>query len=248
MKEAYSTSTARRLSQDRKASEDRARPLKPLHRTLTVPNLRSLVPDQATVDIILTKYFDTFETTFRIIHVPSFQREYKTYWTNAYEGDSEMDALILMILACTICAGTHESTRYNHNGSSHHTKAVVWIKACETWSSRQSNKHKTLANLQVRCLRILALATTSHKVKEYYQEVQAHIGAMRSSGMHRDPLIYGSRCSVFEGEMRRRLWATSMEVELQASVEKGECNKSLWYATLSADLARYIFCALEPRL
>ncbi len=52
-------------------------------------------------------------------------------------------------------------------------------------------------------------------------EVQKHIAFLRSSGFHRDPRVFGDRCSVFEGEMRRRIWATSMELELQASIDKG---------------------------
>jgi hypothetical protein len=59
------------------------------------------------------------------------------------------------------------------------------------------------------------------KVKEYYHEVQAHVALLRSAGLHRDPGIFGTRCSIFEAEMRRRLWATTMEIELQVSIDKG---------------------------
>ncbi|KAH8724825.1 hypothetical protein GQ44DRAFT_750068 [Phaeosphaeriaceae sp. PMI808] len=221
MKEVYSNSTARRLSQDIKASEDQARAIRPFHRFLSIPKLRSLLPDRCTVDLMLNQYFATFETTFRIIHVPAFKIAYENYWESLNEDDTEIDAIILAILACTICTSTHGSPRYNHSGSSFHSKAVVWIRACEVWLKRQSNKHRSLASLQVRCLRLLALTTTSLKVKEYFQEVQAHVALMRSYGMHRDPSIYGTRCSPFEGEMRRRLWATTVELELQASTDKG---------------------------
>jgi hypothetical protein len=221
MKAAYSESAARRLSQDLKASEDRARLMRPQHRVLSVSSLRALLPDRPTVDAILSKYFDTFETTFRIVHVPTFKAAYSTYWDNNSAKDVDMDALVLAILACTICTSTHTSPRYNHIGSTFHSKAILWVRACEAWLRRQSNKHRTLITLQVRCLRLLALATGSMKVKEYYQEVQAHVALMRSAGMHRDPSIFDSRCSVFERELRRRLWATTMELELQASVDKG---------------------------
>lgn len=221
MKTAYTDSTARRLSQDIKASEDRARSMRPNNRVLSVSSLRSLLPDRASVEILLNKYFSTFETTFRILHVPSFNAALENYWSNHEVADTEMDAVVLAILACTICTTTHQLPRYNHKGSTFHTKATIWIKACEAWLRRQSSKHRSLASLQVRCLRLLALATASLKVKEYYQEVQAHLALMRSCGMHRDPSVFGSRCNTFEAEMRRRLWATTMELELQAAVEKG---------------------------
>ncbi|KAF1851013.1 uncharacterized protein K460DRAFT_270862 [Cucurbitaria berberidis CBS 394.84] len=221
MKDIYQNSTAQRLQRDMKAFEDRAQPMSRSYRVLSVTSLRSLLPDRATVGALIRQYLDTFETTYRVLHIPSFEAAYQGFWNSERSGDVEMDALVLAILACTLCTSTHDSPRYNHNGSTFHTKAVIWIKACEAWLKRHSNKHRTLISLQVRCLRILALSTTSHKKKEYYQDVQAHIAFMRSSGLHRDPSIFGTRCSAYEGEMRRRLWATSMELELQASIDKG---------------------------
>jgi hypothetical protein len=213
--------TARRLSQDMKASEDQARAMRPHHRVLIVHRLRDQLPNRLIVDALLCQYFDTFETTFRIIHIPTFKIAYETYWKTQLHEDSQMDALILAILACTICTSTHVSPRYNHTGSTFHSKATTWIKCCEAWIKRQSNKRRSLATLQVRTLRLLALGTSSLKVKEYYQEVQAHVALMRSAGMHRDPSILGTRGSAFDGEMRRRLWATAIELELQASVDRG---------------------------
>lgn len=204
-----------------KASEDQARHMQRHQRVFNVSSLRSLLPERRTVDHLLQKYFDTFESTLRIIHVPTFRADYEKYWDNGDTTNTDMDATILAILACTICTTTHTTPRYNHAGSTFHSKGVLWIKALEAWLKRQSNKRRSLATLQVRCLRLLALATTRSKVKEYYQEVQAHVAIMRSGGMHQDPSSFGTRCSVFEGEMRRRLWTTTMDIELQASIEKG---------------------------
>lgn len=221
MKCIYQNSTAQRLAQDMKVLEGRSQSINSSYSILSIPHLRSLLPDRGTVDILIRQYLDTFETTYRILHLPSFEAAYRLYWDSEKSTGTDMDALVLAVLACTICTSTHDSPRYNHSGSNFHSKAVSWIKACEAWLRRHSNKHRTLASLQVRCLRLLALSASSHKVKEYYQETQAHMAFMRSSGLHRDPSIIGTRCSVFEGEMRRRLWATSMELELQASIDKG---------------------------
>ncbi|KAF1971756.1 hypothetical protein BU23DRAFT_469893 [Bimuria novae-zelandiae CBS 107.79] len=221
MKRVFVGSTLQKLRQDTKAQEDRWRAKQIANRVLTMPSLRSLLPDRETVDKVVKTYFDTFETTYRILHGPIFWKAYANYWYGTSEADSAMDAIILAILACTLCTSTHETTRYNSNGSSFRSKAVIWLKACEAWLKGQSNKRRTLASLQVRLLRLLALSTTCLKTKEYYQEVQAHMGFMISSGMHRDPGMLGNRCSIFEAEMRRRLWATSMELEMQASIDKG---------------------------
>ncbi|KAF1953148.1 hypothetical protein CC80DRAFT_150507 [Byssothecium circinans] len=223
MKRIFINSTLARLRQDLKGLEDRARVSKTANRVISVTNLRSLLPERDTVDKVVKTYFETFETTYRILHIPTFWEIYRTYWddVNPPTQDTGIDAIVLAILACTLCISTHDTTRYDINGSTFRAKAIVWIKACEAWLKRQSNKHRTLAVVQVRLLRLLALSTTCLKTKEYYQEVQGVVASMRAAGMHRDPSILGSRCSVFEGEIRRRLWATVMELEIQAAVDKG---------------------------
>lgn len=210
MKNVYHNSTAQRLAQDMMAVGKTSSRDTLSYRIVTVSNLRDLLPDRSTTDRLIQKYLNTFETTYRILHIPTFQDAYERYWDDEKPGITDMDAIVLSILACTICISTNGSPHYSRNGSTLHTQAVLWIKACEAWLRRQSSKHRTLASLQVRCLRLLALAATSHKAKDYYHEVQAHIGIMISCGMHRDPVHFGDRCSPFEGEMRRRLWATSV--------------------------------------
>ena len=221
MKQVFVGSTLQRLREDTKAQEDQARAKQAKYRVLNVSNLRSLLPDRNTVDKVIRTYFDTFETTYRILHAPTFWTAYSTYWDPPYELNSDMDAIVLAILSCTLCTSTHETPKYNNNGSTFRSKAIAWLRACEAWLRRQSNKRRTLTSWQVRLLRLLALSTTCLKTKEYYQEVQSHMAFMVSSGMHRDPSILGLRCSVFNAEMRRRLWATAIELETQASIDKG---------------------------
>jgi hypothetical protein len=222
MKRIFVGSTLQRLKQDAQVQEDRAKVAKKANNhILSVPSLRSLLPDRATVEKVVGTYFATFETTYRILHVPTFLSSYQTYWDAPSPPNSDFDAIVLAIMACTLCVSTHEATQYDVAGSTFRSQAIIWLKACEAWLKQQSNKHRTLATLQVRCLRLLALSTTCYKTKEYYQEAQNHMTLMKSYGMHRDPSILGARCSIFEGEMRRRLWATSMELELQASIDKG---------------------------
>jgi hypothetical protein len=219
MKEIYPDSTLGKVQTDIKSLEDRVRTSKKSNQVLSISNLRSLLPDRQTVDLLIKQYLDTFETTYRVVHVPSFLAEYEHFWDS--DKGTDFVALILAVLACVLCTSTHEASRHNPNGSTFRSKAIIWIKACEAWVKKQSNKHRTLISLQVRCLRLLALKTTCMKTKEFYQETQAHIAYMRAIGMHRDPVLLRGKCSMFQAEIRRRLWATSVELELQASIDRG---------------------------
>ncbi|KAF2652358.1 hypothetical protein K491DRAFT_51549 [Lophiostoma macrostomum CBS 122681] len=222
MKEIYPDSTLGKVQDDIKNLEDRVRTSRKINQVLSVPSLRNLLPDRPTVDLLIKQYLDTFETTYRIVHVPSFLADYEHFWNS--EQGTDLDALVLAILACVLCTSTHEASRHNPNGSTFRSKAIIWMKACEAWLKKQSNKHRTLTSLQVRCLRLLALKTTCMKTKEFYQETQAHIAYMRAIGLHRDPALLRGKCSTFQAEMRRRLWATSVELELQASIDRGTAS------------------------
>ncbi|KAF2012783.1 hypothetical protein BU24DRAFT_465141 [Aaosphaeria arxii CBS 175.79] len=221
MKEIYPNSSLARAQAELKSIDERARSSHSSHKVLNVTSLRKLLPDQQTVTKMIDLYMNTFETTYRILHIPSFWQEYQIFWGPSEQCNSDLEAVVLAIVACVSVTRADEVTKHQPNGSTFRNRAVVWIKALETWLKRQSNKHRTLASLQVRCLRLLALQVNCLKTKEIYQEVQAHMAYMRAIGLHRDPVILGKRCSVFEGEMRRRLWATSLEMELQASIDRG---------------------------
>ncbi|KAF2004480.1 hypothetical protein P154DRAFT_617026 [Amniculicola lignicola CBS 123094] len=221
MKQVYPGSVLERLHDDIKKLEDRTRSKGACSGVLKITHLRSLFPDRATIDVLVTQYLETFETTYHILHIPSFYSSYEALWTSSPGSDSDFEAVVLAILACVLCTSTHEDTRQHPNGSAFRTKAIIWLKACEAWLKRHSNKRRTLASLQVRCLRLLALKTTCFKTKELYQEIQAHVAFMRTAGMHLDPSIRRGRCTIFEAEMRRRLWATTLEFEVQASIDRG---------------------------
>jgi hypothetical protein len=74
---------------------------------------------------------------------------------------------------------------------------------------------------QVMCLRVLAASANSLKVKQAKLFAEALLEYFKAAGMHRDPSLLEGRCSNFDKEMRRRLWATVMELELQSSLDRG---------------------------
>ena len=178
------------------------------------------MPDRTMVDRLVQQYFTTFETTYRILHAPLFWSSYSKFLDESSESSNEVGAVILAVLACTICTSPEQSQQHP-TASTFRTRAITWIKACQFWLRRHSNRRRSLESLQVRCLLILAYMTTCLKTKEIYQEVQSHVAFMKASGMHRDPAILGSKCTTFEAEIRRRLWATTMEFEIQASIDRG---------------------------
>lgn len=71
------------------------------------------------------------------------------------------------------------------------------------------------------CLRVLGVGAICLKTKAAYSGMESMFMYFKSAGIYRDPSLLGDRCSPFDGEMRRRLWATAMELELQSSIDRG---------------------------
>ena len=195
-------------------------------------NLLDLVPNRSIADPLVHLYFDTIEMTYRVLHRTTFWSEYESFWQSPGEGSPGFLPILLLVMAIIRCMSPIESSSSMPEGSSLRTEAVQWIRACDFWLTKQSSKHRYIAMYQVMCLRLLAASANSVKTKEAYFSAESLLNYFRAAGMHRDPRLLDDRCSPFESEMRRRLWATAMELELQASVDRG-MSSSL--GTISAD-------------
>lgn len=220
MKEAHTNSNLERLQNECNVVDARLR--KGLTKATTPnANLLDLVPDRSMADRLVNLYFDTFEMTYRILHRPTFWRDYESFWQSPKQGPPGFLPILLLVMAIVRCMSPEEPLSFNYEGSSVRKEAVQWIRACDFWLTQQSQKHKFMAMYQVMCLRLLAASANSLKTKEAYLGAGNLLNYFRAAGMHRDPRLLEDRCSPYEMEMRRRLWATTMELELQASIDRG---------------------------
>ena len=183
--------------------------------------LIELVPDRPVADRLVNLYFDTFETTYRIVHRTTFWRDYEFFWQSPEQTPPGFVPVLLLIMASVHCMLPKEPLNFNHEGSTVRSEAIQWIRACDFWLTQQSQKHRILAMYQVMCLRFLAAAASSLKVKQAYTRAEDLLNYFKAAGMHRDPRLLADRCSAYEMEMRRRLWYTVMELELEASIVRG---------------------------
>ncbi|KAF2490610.1 hypothetical protein BU16DRAFT_566619 [Lophium mytilinum] len=226
MKDIYPNSTLQRLQHECRALGTLVRQDPSAWSTPPCAKLLELMPSRPKTDILCKTYFDTFETTFRILHAPTFWAQYAAFWDDPKSPSikSEFLALLLLLMACVLCASPEEPIRFTPNGSMCREQATTWIFACDAWIRAQSNKHRTLATYQIRILRVIAASVNCLKTKECYVQVEGLLIYMKSAGMHRNPSLLVGRCTPFEAEMRRRMWATTMELELQASLDRGTAS------------------------
>lgn len=184
-------------------------------------NFLDLLPAREAVDDLVRLYFDTFETLYRILHAPAFWREYQGLWEDPQAARPAFIVTILLMMSVVNCISPREHLTYIGDSATAREAAILWIETCDLWLQRQSQKHAYLAIWQIRCLLLLAKISNNVKKKRTWTSAGSLLRQAMSAGFHRDPSLLGAKVSIFDQEMRRRLWATMVELELQISVDRG---------------------------
>jgi hypothetical protein len=129
--------------------------------------------------------------------------------------------VLLLVLACASVLPRNEPLRFVGDSSLARHESFRWIKAAESWLENQSLKHPTLEVFQVHCLLILASRGVAFKVKRAWSQAGHSLRTAMAAGMHCDPAHLDKSMSFSDQEMRRRIWATLVELELQTSIDRG---------------------------
>ncbi|KAH8807603.1 fungal-specific transcription factor domain-containing protein [Xylogone sp. PMI_703] len=186
----------------------------------TIPEIISeSLPPKADIDELVAIYFDRKHFTLPLIHRRHFQRQYEDFWGSP----DSVNPLWLSILFSMACV------------------ASLLREANSTYFAREKlTKRSTLFHIAAgKCL----VVGRYYRPQEYVLEaltLYAHYENLQSlepsreagvifgmtirmayeMGYHRDPDSFGS-FTVFEGEMRRRLWAVCKQMDLMTSFQLG---------------------------
>lgn len=172
------------------------------------------MPSRELADSLLDDYFRTFESVYRILHVPSFRLEYERYWQTPKAARS---AFVIQLQLClALGAASRDETFSLRN------LAVRWIYEARMWLIMQPSEksHVNLSGLQVRCLLHLARQICSVSPDLIWCEAGTLMRMALYIGLHRDP-DHLPKMSLLAAETRRRLWATILELLVQSSIECG---------------------------
>ncbi|KAG6100330.1 hypothetical protein E4U30_004919 [Claviceps sp. LM220 group G6] len=187
--------------------------------------LEALLPTKDEADALVSVYLDQFEQIHRIVHIPTFRKEYADFWRqppNMRHRSAAMTALVLSILAVASCVHTRDKFRFIGMMSNARHWAERWIIACDGWLSRQSQKHRKLIHFQIACLLYLGKRVNTIKKKRFWTSSGALIQDGISVGLHREPShMGGGKITIYNQEMRRRIWTTVQEFDMQASFDHG---------------------------
>ena len=194
-----------------------------------------VLPDKDTCARLVTIYFDTVECTYHIFHGPTFWASFWAYWLEPSQQTEALACIILLMLSCVHVANSKELSKYRGLSNVVREEAMYWIETCDAWMARQSRKHLTIESFQVRILLAMAKQINAVKRKQVWERASELLTFAVSTGLHQNPskidttyvrdqaqdLPTKPKTTPYEREMRRRLWAVIVELELQASFDKG---------------------------
>jgi hypothetical protein len=141
--------------------------------------------------------------------------EYNRFWNEPDGVPIELKLKILLVIATGYSMQQQESKE--------HIKARAtawgWLYGAQMWLSGPVEKDRlSITGLQVYCLTILLRQNYNIGGDSLWDSAGSLIQKAMQLGLHRDPK-YLPPMSVFRAEIRRRLWATILEIAVQSSLD-----------------------------
>ncbi|CAJ2504073.1 Uu.00g114670.m01.CDS01 [Anthostomella pinea] len=183
-------------------------------RCLSCPGSGLAPPSREVADTMAGLYFRHFESTHRILHVPTFWTEYSRYWDDPQSVPTGVRVKILLVIGVG-------SSLCDHTAADSGLRNMVhqWVYTAQTWLSGPLEKDRLdITGLQVHCLTVLARQIFSIGGDLVWMSMGSLIHRAMQIGLHRDPKHLPTM-SVLQAELRRRLWATILELVVQSSLD-----------------------------
>ena len=176
-----------------------------------------------TLSLPSTMHAPTHSCLIDILHRPTFSQEYHQFWQNPSEAPLEWIALLFMVTGLGVFFSKFQSPHELESDSPmpaldrfrQYRGAAGWALI---WSKYSQPNFTTL---QAFLLYVEAefLVNRRHQMNCYMLS-SVCIRLMLKMGLHRDPDKLPN-ISVYEGEMRRRLWHLAVQIDLLVSFYLG---------------------------
>ncbi|CAI7630531.1 unnamed protein product [Penicillium glandicola] len=190
------------------------------HDTVLGDTLRELIPMKPVADTLVQTYIDRFEIMHRVVNISAFIADYNRHWASPLCTPASF--LVQFLLVAAAAASFHPEICINvMSQQTAHDHALHWLEVAELWLNSSTNQPpQSWDALATYCLLLIAKRANYIQGGSFWTQTGALVRWAMAAGYHRES---GStaRISPYYREMRRRLWMTIVELDLQASVERG---------------------------
>lgn len=173
-------------------------------------------PSRAVMDELVYLYFNTFEYCYRIVDYCAFKTEYDGCVDNLEAAGSAF--LVQLLLIMTIAGPLHGDVGVRGQMD---RRAHTWIYIGQTWLSGPVEKDRLLIRgIQIQCLLLLSRQVNRVGADLVWISAGSLVRMAMQIGLHQDPSYLGGM-KLREREVRRRLWYTILELNVQISLDAG---------------------------
>ncbi|CAG9944186.1 unnamed protein product [Clonostachys rosea f. rosea IK726] len=181
--------------------------------------MADILPNKGVCDRLLKAYFDANETMYRIVHIPSFKKQYNRYWESKPSTEAFLP-LLLTILATASRFGTKSRGLGHERSESIHLPTACAL--VQLWlSGLQGKQLIELDTLQVSLSLVMTKRLFREGTRDGWTALSSIVRMAMDMGLQRDPLEFGGAISPYIAEMRRRLWITVANLDYFVS---NDCN------------------------
>ena len=175
-----------------------------------------LFPTRFVCDMLVDIYFTHWEKTLRVVHVPSFRREYDAFWErNDHPPSPVSPGFVPQLLAMLVIAYRmhSDSQAIIKRGFAYNCYAML-----KAWQNQLTGKERSyFSNLQAVTLSVIAGQMIPQPLDKMWTETGILVRHAMTLGLHVEPDAY-AKVNAFHGEVRRRLWATILELDIQSAL------------------------------
>lgn len=168
-------------------------------------------------------YTKNFEKALRILHVPSFLRQYSNLWDakSDLEDASAKNFVPLLTTVLTVTAAVLSTPPSTGDISSWHYLKASAPGNIRAWVEKLPRKQRTeMATLQAETLLLLSRQSHLADAEELWKASGKLVRSAMVMGLHINPSA-STNITPFQAECRKRLWLTIAEMDLQMSISSG---------------------------
>ncbi|KAF4635881.1 hypothetical protein G7Y89_g2207 [Cudoniella acicularis] len=169
-----------------------------------LPETISVLPDKLQADILLERYFECVDPVYPMIHRQTFYADYEHFWSLSQEEKHRSDGALVALTFSMLAMGTQFVT--TTSPKERQQTAEFYVSAAHQ-SLRMSSY---LNKASIRSIQAMVLVTYFLINDNHASDGWAFAGILirqaYAMGLHRDPNIVVPNASIFDKQVRRKLW------------------------------------------
>lgn len=185
----------------------------PVHKRMA-----DILPKRSVCDRLLQVFLSGSESLYRSVHIPTFMNQYERWWDGTLQFASFLPQLLSMLCIGYRFYGAEKGLGPDRE-SIHIPTACALVR--EWLHTLRGKQLMDFGTLQAEVLLLMAQRMINPNNQDSWTQLGLIVRMAMTMGLHRDPSEFPQKISPFWGELRRRVWYTILELDLQMCIQ---CN------------------------